>query len=135
MQSAATRNASARTEAIADSRVAPYAITPGIDSISAHQRPSSSNPTTIGMDSTVILSIDFPLYYRPGALIEFDDEPLALFGRQVVHLFVHFERDGDVVALGHGHQAHIDGLDDGLRRDVIALVVFQLCLSAASGLR
>src|ERR1700683_1200385 len=57
MQSAATRNANARTAAIADSRVAPYAITPGIDSMSAHQRPSSSSPTTIGMDSTVILSI------------------------------------------------------------------------------
>jgi hypothetical protein len=40
-QPAATRSASARTEAIADSRVSPYAITPGIDSMSAQQRPSS----------------------------------------------------------------------------------------------
>ena len=39
------------------SRLTPYAITPGIDSMSAHQRPSSSIPTTIGMDSIVILSI------------------------------------------------------------------------------
>src|ERR1035437_6733527 len=58
MQSAAARNASARTAAIADSRGAPYAITPGINSISAHQRPSSSRPTMIGMDSTVICSFD-----------------------------------------------------------------------------
>src|SRR5438067_11748238 len=43
MQSAATRNARARTAAIADSRVAPYAITPGIDSMSAHHRPSAFN--------------------------------------------------------------------------------------------
>src|SRR5260370_17751486 len=33
MQSAATRSASARTAAIAESRVSPYAITPGMDSI------------------------------------------------------------------------------------------------------
>src|SRR5260370_22313464 len=46
MQSAATRNARAQTAAIADSRVAPYDITPGIASMSAHQRPSSSRPTT-----------------------------------------------------------------------------------------
>ena len=59
MQSAATRNANARTAAIADSRVSPYAMTPGMDSMSAHQRPSSSRPTTIGMDSTVTVSIDF----------------------------------------------------------------------------
>src|SRR5207248_3306863 len=51
MQSAATRNASARTAAIAESRVMPYAMTPGMDSISAHHRPSSSRPTTIGIDS------------------------------------------------------------------------------------
>src|ERR1039457_5339662 len=77
IQSAATRTAIACPEAIADSRVAPYAITPGIDSISAHQRPSSSNPTTIGMDSTVILSIDLPLYYRAGASIELSLMPVA----------------------------------------------------------
>jgi len=40
------------------SRASPYAITPGMGSISAHQRPSSSRPTTIGMDSSVIISID-----------------------------------------------------------------------------
>src|ERR1019366_10605316 len=55
MQSAATRRASARTAATAASRVAPYAITPGMDSISAHQRPSSSCPSVIGIDSTVVL--------------------------------------------------------------------------------
>src|SRR6266567_4592272 len=59
MQSAATRNAKARTAAIADSRVPPYAMTPGMDSMSAHQRPSSSRPMTIGIDSTVTVSIDF----------------------------------------------------------------------------
>src|SRR5437763_14468912 len=62
MQSAATRKANARTAAIADSRVSPYAMTPGMDSMSAHQRPSSSRPTTIGIDSTVTVSIDF--YYN-----------------------------------------------------------------------
>src|ERR1035437_8175241 len=58
MQSAATRNASARTAAIADSRVAPYDITPGINSTTAHHWPSFSAPTIIGMDSIVICSID-----------------------------------------------------------------------------
>jgi hypothetical protein len=36
---------------MANRRVSPQAITPGIDSIPAHQRPSSSGPTMIGMDS------------------------------------------------------------------------------------
>lgn len=57
MQSAATRSAKARTAAIADVRVSPYAMTPGMDSMSAHQRPSSSRPVTIGIDSTVTVSI------------------------------------------------------------------------------
>jgi hypothetical protein len=64
MQSAATRSANARTAALANSRVSPYAMTPGMDSISAHQRPSSSRPTTIGMDSTVTVSIDFYVNHR-----------------------------------------------------------------------
>src|ERR1022692_13523 len=51
MQSAATRRVSARTTEIAASRVGPYAITPGMDSMSAHQRPSSSTPRTMGIDS------------------------------------------------------------------------------------
>lgn len=38
------------TAAIADARVAPYAITPGMDAISAHSR-----PTKIGIDSTVMV--------------------------------------------------------------------------------
>jgi hypothetical protein len=58
MQSAAMRKARARTAAIAESRVAPYAITPGMDSTSAHQRPSSSRPATIGIDSTPAISMD-----------------------------------------------------------------------------
>ena len=36
----------------------PYAITPGMDSISAHQRPSSSCPSAIGIDSDKGVSID-----------------------------------------------------------------------------
>ena len=57
MQSAATRRASARTAEIADSRLKPYAITPGMDSMSAHHRPSSSRPTKIETESTVVISI------------------------------------------------------------------------------
>src|SRR5450631_2989628 len=57
MQSAATRRASARTAAIAASLVGPYAITPGMDSMSAHQRPSSSCPRTMGIDSGETVSI------------------------------------------------------------------------------
>src|ERR1700733_10167531 len=57
MQSAATLRARDLTAAIAVSRVAPYAIPPGMDSISAHQRPSASRPTRIGIDSTVTVSM------------------------------------------------------------------------------
>ena len=42
--------------------MAPYAVTPGIDSMSAHQRPSSSRPTMIGMDSTAIVSITLTIH-------------------------------------------------------------------------
>src|ERR1035438_3028538 len=68
MQSAATRRASDLTDAIAEARVAPYAITPGMDSISAHQRPSSSRPTRIGIDSTVMVPIALRLDYTAGSL-------------------------------------------------------------------
>jgi len=53
IQSATIRSASERTAVIAASRELPYSITPGIGSMSAHQRPSSSRPTVIGIDSTV----------------------------------------------------------------------------------
>jgi hypothetical protein len=39
-----------------------YIDTPGIDSMSAHQRPSSSRPITIGIDSIGTASMDFPAY-------------------------------------------------------------------------
>lgn len=46
--------------AVAASRVSPYAMTPGMDSTSAQQRPSSSRPKMIGIDSTMTVSINAP---------------------------------------------------------------------------
>jgi hypothetical protein len=58
MQSAPRRKASARTATIAESRVTPYAITPGMDSMSASQRLSSPRPTTMAIDAGVTDSVD-----------------------------------------------------------------------------
>ena len=71
MQSAATRRARARTAEIAASRLGPYAMTPGMDSMSAHQRPSSSCPQDdgdrFGRDSVHPVLRPLPILYPRGS--------------------------------------------------------------------
>ena len=57
-----------------------------------------------------------------------------MVGRHRLHIFVGFHRHRHIISLGNRHQAHIDRLDDGLRRNAVVLVVFHLHATPTVGL-
>src|SRR5579872_32481 len=59
---------------------------------------------------------------------------LSLLGCHLAGVVIGLQRNRDVVRFGHGHQTHIDRLDDRLRGDTIRLIVFRLDLAPAIGL-